>query len=39
MPLLGFETTIQGRELPHSDALDVKTMHFVNFLDIDGRNT
>jgi hypothetical protein len=35
MPLAGFEPTIQASELSHSDALDVKIMHFVNFLVID----
>jgi hypothetical protein len=39
MPLAGFDPTFQARELPHSDTLDVKIMHFVNFLDIDGRNS
>jgi hypothetical protein len=39
IPLAGFEPTVQARELPHSDALDVKIMHVVNFQDIDEKNT
>jgi len=39
MPLERFEPTIPARQLPHSDALDIQIMHFVNFLFVDGRST